>query len=350
MRLLKTVGATVVTKLRAIDLMPAHLRWLEPVWHSHAGDGVRRNWILRLLRFQREVHLDVAIFDFDCLLHASRGRFTVHGHAGVFAGGDVLDRKPAILAGDREIGMIRHVDVSEHPRMHIALEPQEILRLGESENLIRAARHLRLVVFLVAGCRRRGMDVVQHRVGILHHDLLAGLAASTYGVYSQPFWSMTIGSAGAPVDLPLMPFNVTNTSASSPLPPTTKKRVPHRFGLQLAAIRVVLDPGDFLFGRRRALEGDGAGDVAGGGNLRGADSGDGSDNGTGFHIFGFPGRKLSLKLSVTPRFHKVWVISNPPSPAPFPARSALPLCHGCVSRRDNGHARASPFQKGTRCG
>ena len=59
--------------------------------------------------------------------------------------------------------------------MHVALEPQEHFRLRERVGQVRAAGHLHVVVFRIAGHRRRAMDVVDAGVGIFDDELLSGL-------------------------------------------------------------------------------------------------------------------------------------------------------------------------------
>ena len=70
------------------------------------------------------------------------------------------------------------------------------------------------------------------------------------------------------MDLPLMPCRETMTSASSPFSPDHVEVGGRDLRVQLAAVGILHDRSDFLFLRRRAFEGDGSGDVGGGGDLQ----------------------------------------------------------------------------------
>ena len=81
----------------------------------------------------KSVFAPSAVTSISCSTPVGAG-FAMQRHDLVFARRHVLDRERAILAGHGEVRMIHDGDVGEHPRMHVALEPEEVLRLGQSEN------------------------------------------------------------------------------------------------------------------------------------------------------------------------------------------------------------------------
>src|SRR5450756_2375119 len=98
----------------------------------------------KLFYFKREVLRRAGVFDFDFGgLHAE---FAVRGFKRVFARRHVFDGEFPTRAAYGKIRMIKHADPREHPRMHVALEFQERLRLVKGEIQIRAAGHLHQVL------------------------------------------------------------------------------------------------------------------------------------------------------------------------------------------------------------
>src|SRR5579883_1949628 len=85
----------------------------------------------------------------------------------------------AIRAGDGVVGIIDHRDPRVHPRMYVALDPNHDLRRGKVANERRRTRILTLVPFAIQMGPR--MNIVRHRIGIVH---LQGLP----GLYTEHAW------------------------------------------------------------------------------------------------------------------------------------------------------------------
>ena len=158
--------------------------------------------------------------------------------------------------------------------MHVAFEPQKHLFSREGEVQVRALGHLRLVFFLVATGLVRGnrMHVMHQRIRILDRDLLPGLSGryirrikAIHLIDDQRGRRRTGGLAGQTLQIH---HGVRQTLAFA----HHKKRGVHRLAaVQLAAGGI---DGDRIFSRRRAVEFDGAGEVASGDHLRGKAEGE----------------------------------------------------------------------------
>src|SRR5437870_12496102 len=130
-----------------------------------------------LFGLQRKVGRHVATLDLDflCRRRSHGSRFAMIRLEGVSAVRHVLDGVFAIFITYCEVRMIHYAHVGEHPRMHVALEPQERFGAWEGEREVRTASHLRSVFFLVARCCRSGMNVMHYRIGVFHDQFLVRL-------------------------------------------------------------------------------------------------------------------------------------------------------------------------------
>src|SRR5690348_5322974 len=97
---------------------------------------------------QHGVYRRVTVLDLDLFrLLARLAMLELHL---VLAVREPFDFKVAILASDGIERMVQDADVAEHPRMDIAFEPEELLRLAVHEFQRLSLRGLALVHFLVA--------------------------------------------------------------------------------------------------------------------------------------------------------------------------------------------------------
>src|SRR5258706_7641591 len=131
----------------------------------------------KLFGFQREISGNLAAFYRHFLRGGSTDRsgFSMENLNRVGAVRHAFDRVLAVLVGHREVRIIRYAGISEHPGMHIALEPEEHLRGRECETQLRSIWHLRLVFFFITWRSRGGMNIMEHRVRVLYRNLLASL-------------------------------------------------------------------------------------------------------------------------------------------------------------------------------
>ena len=132
-----------VLSFQLSDFMNAKISWSsEREICSFHFPGARR-----LFGLERKVGRHVATLDLDflCRRRSHGSRFAMIRLEGVSAVRHVLDGVFAILITYREVRMIHYAHVGEHPRMHVALEPQERFGAWEGEREVRTASHLRSV-------------------------------------------------------------------------------------------------------------------------------------------------------------------------------------------------------------
>src|SRR5664279_2388540 len=230
--------------------------------------GVTKTIGAGLLDLQREINLaGLAFLDFNVLRHYAR--FAVGGLDLVFAGRDIGDLKRAILAGDGKVGMIENADPGEHPRVDVALELEEVLRLRERKGQVRAIGHLGFVLDLVARVLGwHGMDIMQDGIGILDDDLLASLHGQDGGHILAALLIQSHRRRGGAGGFAADALQRNDGVAQLSLWPDHIEMSSRDRRMQLAACGVVHDRGNFLLLWRRAFKGDGSGNVRGGGDLQ----------------------------------------------------------------------------------
>src|SRR5256885_16241478 len=85
-----------------------------------------------------------------------------------------IGRQPecAVRTRNRKEGMLDNANISEHPRMHIALEADKNLRTGKTPFVDLALRPLGEVEYMVIALLRRRVHVVERWIGISDLELL----------------------------------------------------------------------------------------------------------------------------------------------------------------------------------
>jgi hypothetical protein len=89
----------------------------------------------------------------------------VSGSDDVFAGGDLRrELEEAIGVRDGEVGMIKHADVGEHPRVNVAFDAQVHFRNRKREGVDLTFEGLSHIELTIAWNFRSGVNVVERGV------------------------------------------------------------------------------------------------------------------------------------------------------------------------------------------
>ncbi len=166
----------------------------------------------------------------------------------VFAIRHVLDRVLPIFVAYGEIRMIDDASVCKHPGMHLATEAKKNFGRRKAESDIRSAGHLSAVLFFITWRSRRWMNVVHHRIGILHHDFLAGLNPEDIGLILATPLIYHCGRSRSAGGLATDAFKRDKSVAKSAVRAYDIKPRFDRPGVQFSAICIIFYLGYFLFG------------------------------------------------------------------------------------------------------